>query len=197
APDQFEGAIAGKVLERFELLCDRRRETGHVEASPWTEPRNIEESRVGEKAYRGARARKPMPHILGYRKHGLLPGKRLAQDVGEEARGGLVRSSRAYADRRKAQADPVEKTAPAVVGEQQFGDRFLGSVAGQRRIDVVVGNPGREGRAEDGDGRRKHHPRLVGSIEAFGADGLEQLTAAVEIDPVAFVEIGLGLARDD
>ena len=65
-------------------------------------------------------------------------GQRLADDVGEEARGRLVGLARPHADRRQADADAVEEAAPRIVGEQQLADRLLRAVAGQRRREELV-----------------------------------------------------------
>ena len=53
----------------------------------------------------------------------------------------------------------------------------------------------RERRAEHGDRRGEHQPRLV--AVAGVADRLDQMARAVEIDPIALVELGLRLAGDD
>jgi hypothetical protein len=59
----------------------------------------------------------------------------------------------------------------------------------------LVGDGVREGCAEHGDGGGEHHAGPV--AVADGPDGLEQGAGAVQVDAVALVEIGLGLARDD
>ena len=81
----------------------------------------------------GARRRVGVPHVLGDRQHRLLAVQRLADDAGEEARRRLVGLAGPHADRRQPDADAVEEAAPGVVGKQQFADRLLRAVAGERR----------------------------------------------------------------
>src|SRR3954449_4063894 len=131
--------------------------------------------------------------LLGF--PGRLPGERLADDAREEARGRLVGLARPHADRRQPDADAVEEAAPRVIGEQELTDRLLGAVARQRRCEELVADRLREGRAEDRDRRGEDEPRPVAVADV--ADGVEELARAVEIDAVALVEVGLGLARHD
>ena len=62
-------------------------------------------------------------------------------------------------------------------------------------MEEFVADLFRERRAEHRDRGREHQPRLVAA--AGVADGVDQVARAVEIDPVALVELGLGLAGDD
>ena len=62
-------------------------------------------------------------------------------------------------------------------------------------MEEFVADLFRERRAEHRDRGREHQPRLVAA--AGVADGVDQVARSVEIDPVALVELGLGLAGDD
>src|SRR5262245_31489962 len=137
----------------------------------------------------------PVPHRVRDRQDRFLAGERLADDAGEEARRRLVRLARAHADGRQTQADAVEDAAPAVVGEQQLADRLLRAVAGERRVQELVADRLGEGRAEHRDRRCEYHAWLVAA--ALLANRLEQPMRALEVDAVALVEVGLGLAGDD
>ena len=97
-------------------------------------------------------------------------------------------------DRRQADADAVEKAAPRVVGEQQFADRLLRAVGGERRQMEIVGDGVGKRRAEHRDRRGEHEFRLVAVADC--ADRFQQRAGAVEIDAVALLEIGFRLARD-
>src|SRR5438552_278962 len=77
-------------------------------------------------------------------------------------------------------ADAVEKAAPAVIGEQEFADRLLRAVAGQRRGQKLVADGIRERRAEHGEGRGEDEAGRVTITDP--AHGLEQVARAVEVD---------------
>ena len=62
---------------------------------------------------------------------------------------------------RQADADAVEKAAPRIVGQQQFADRLLRAVGGERRQMEFVGNGVGERRAEHRDRRGEDELRLV------------------------------------
>ena len=130
---------------------------------------------------------------VGDRQYRFKPCERFADDAGEKTGGRLVRLAWTHADGGQADADAVEDAAPVVVGEQQFADRLLRAVGGERREMEVVGDRGRERRAIDRDRGGEDDLRLI----AGGADRFEQRAGAVEIDVVALVEIGFGLARHD
>src|SRR5437879_4520837 len=95
----------------------------------------------------------------------------------------------------QADRDAVEQALAGVVVDQEFADRLLRAVARQRRVEEFVVDLLREWRAEHRDRGREHQPRLVAA--AGVADGVDQISRAVEIDPVALVEFGLGLTGDD
>jgi hypothetical protein len=61
-------------------------------------------------------------------------------------------------------------------------------------VELVV-DLSRERRAEHRDRRGEHELRMIAA--AGGADRFEQAVKADQVDAVAFLEIGLGLARDD
>ena len=124
-----------------------------------------------------------------------MAGKRLADDVGEEAGRRLVRRARADADSRQPDADAVEKPLARVVGDQHLADRLLRAVGGQRRVEELVADLLREWRAEHGDRRGEDQPRFVAA--ANRADGVDQEPRAVEIDAIALIELRLGLAGHD
>ena len=91
-------------------------------------------------------------------------------------------------------ADAVDETAARVVGQQQLGDRLLGAVARQRGELFVVADHVGERCAKDRDRRGDHDTRHVLAV-LLGAQRVEQQPRAVEIDAVALVEVGFGLAR--
>ena len=148
---------------------------------------------MDEEADRRARAGVGMAHAVGDRQHRLLAGQRLADDAGEKAGRRLVGFARPHADGRQANADAVEKAAARIVGEQQFADRLLGAVGGERRQMKIVRYRVGERRAEHRDRRGENHFRLVAA--AGGADRFQQRAGAVEIDVVALLEIGFRFAR--
>src|SRR5436309_1390514 len=104
-----------------------------------------------KKAYRCSRACKPMAHILRNRQNRLHPRQGLAQDIREEARSGLVSCARPDADRRQPQANPIEESTAAVVGEKKIAYSLLSAVAREWRIDVVIGNLARKWGAVNGN----------------------------------------------
>src|SRR4051794_24875414 len=138
AADELHRPFAAEAAQRLDLLADGCREAWHVEASPRPERSQINGRRMHEEANCGARARKPVPHVFGHRKHRFLPGERLPQDIGKEARCRLVWRAWAHANRRQAQSDPVEEAAAAVVGKQEFGYRLLSAVARERGGDELI-----------------------------------------------------------
>jgi len=71
------------------------------------------------------------------------------------------------------------------------------AVAGGGGQREIVGNGIGEGRAEHRQGRGEDKARLVGRLVAFQPDGFEKSPAAVEVDLVALLEIGFGIARHD
>ena len=95
---------------------------------------------MNEKADRRARARMRMQHAFGDRQDRLLAGERLADDAGKETRRRLVRLAGPHADRRQPDADAVEEAASRIIGEQQFADRLLRAVGGERREMKFVGD---------------------------------------------------------
>src|SRR4051794_29825186 len=124
-----------------------------------------------KKTYRCTRACKPMAHVLRDRQNRFLPRQRLAQDIREEAGCGLVRRSRPDANRRQPQADSIEESTAAVIGEKKLAYRLLSAVARERRIGVVVGNLARKGGSVNGNRRGEDEPRPVGWT--FQPDGFE------------------------
>src|SRR5437764_355659 len=83
-------AIAADAPQRRDLLGHRARYAGHGEIDAGAgrvarQPRGMD-----EKADGGARARMRVHDGLGHRQHGVEAGERLANDAGEEARGGGV-----------------------------------------------------------------------------------------------------------
>ncbi len=194
-PDPRHHLVAGNPPERRDLLADRHRQArqGHRPARP--DGGKIERRRMHQETNRRARAGMPMADILAHRQDRLVTRQGFADDVGKEARGRLVRLARTHADRRQPDGQPIEYPAPAVVGQQQFADRLLRAVGGQRRGEELIADRLRKRRTEHRDRRGEHHPRPI--AVADGADGIEQKTRAVEIDPIALVEIRFRLARHD
>ena len=137
----------------------------------------------------------PVAHILRDWQDRLVSGKRLPDDIGEEAGGREIWLSRTYADGGKAQSDAIKETTPTVVCKKQFADCFLRPVAGERRVEVVVRDGLREGRAKDGDRRREDDLGLV--VATRLANRLEEIAGTIKIDAVALFEIGLCFSRHD
>src|SRR5690606_24645806 len=81
-------------------------------------------------------------------------------------------------------------------GQHQLQHGLLGAVAGLRRREEVVADGRGEGWTEDRQRRAEDEARQIWTFEPLLADGLQQGPAAVEVDPVAFLEVRLGLARD-
>jgi len=90
---------------------------------------------------------------------------------------------------------PSMKPAARIVGEQEFADRLLGAVTQQRRLKEFVADGLRKRCAEYRDRGSEHDPRFVAA--ANEPDSIQQHPRAVEIDPVALVEIEFSLAGDD
>ena len=89
----------------------------------------------------------------------------------------------------------VEEAAPRVVGKQELADRLLRAVARERGQEELVADRLRKGRTEHSDRGGEDDAGLVAVADL--ADRVEQVARAVEIDPVALVEIGLRLAGYD
>jgi hypothetical protein len=157
----------------------------------------VEFGGMQQKSDRGAGAGKPVPYVTADRQHRFLPGERLAQDVGEEPRSRQVRLARADNDGGQPDADAVHKPPPRIVVEEQLYDRLLCTVTGQRCSEELVADRFGEWRAEHSDRRGEHQLREIGAVDALQPDRIEQQARAVKIDPVAFLEIGLRLARND
>src|SRR5690606_35528350 len=124
---------------------------------------------------------------------GLLPSQRLADDAREEARGGLVGLARPDANRRKPNADAVEKSLTRVIRQQQLANGLLGPVGRQRRRkELIADRLGKRG-TEHSDGAGEHDAWLIAGL----ANSFEQISRAVEINAIALVEIQLSFARDN
>ena len=106
---------------------------------------------MNKEADGGARRGVPVAHGVRDRQDRFLADEGLADDVGEEARGCLVRRARTDADRRQADADAVDEALAAVIGEQQFRDLLLRAVARKRRVEIFLGDRFGEGGAKDGN----------------------------------------------
>lgn len=145
----------------------------------------------------GTRRGVPVANAFRHRQNRFLTNQRLAQDIGEEAGSSRIRLAGTNADGRQANADAVEETATAIVGEQQLADRFLRAIAGQRRGVELIRDRIGERRTEDGDRRGEDHSRLVTVLAVGNADGVEEITRAIEIDAVALVEIKFGFTGYD
>src|SRR5580693_9114259 len=116
---------------------------------------------MNEEADRSTRAGVPMHNAVLNRQHGLLPGKRLADDRGEKSRSRLVRLARPDIDGRQPDTDAIQKTAPAIVGKQQLDHRLLGAVRRQRRVMEFVRDGLGKRRAEYRDGRGEYKSRAI------------------------------------
>ena len=148
-----------------------------------------------QEAHRRIRAGHPVAQAVIDRQHGVQTGQRLADDAREKARGCLVRLARTHHDGRQADAHAVKEPFAGIIIQQQLADHLLRAIAGHRRGDEGVGDLVLEGRAKHRDGRGIDHARVI--VGPLRPDRLEQIAGAVQIDGIALVEIGLGLARDD
>src|ERR1700733_2842429 len=137
-----------------------------------------------------------MANILADRQNRLLAGEGLANDAGEEPGSRLVGQARANADRGQAQADAVEEAPPREVGEQEFADRLLGSIAGQWSGEEFVADLVRKRRAIDRNRGGEDQTRLVGAAgkRLLAPNRLEYRVGSPDIDGVTFVEIRLRFA---
>src|SRR5215510_15951498 len=145
---------------------------------------------MDKKAYRRTRARMRMSHGVRDRQKRFLSCQRLADNPREETGRRLVWLARPHANGRQPDTDAIKKSAPRIVGEQQFANCLLRSVGGQWREVKVIGNGRRKRRTENGDRRRKYDLRFV----FCSPDRFEQRTSSIEIDTVALFEIGLRFA---
>ena len=136
-------------------------------------------------------------HRVRHRQDSLLADERLADDVGEEARRRLVGSTWPHADRRQPDADAIDEALAAVVRQQQLGDLLLGTVAGERGVEIFLRNGLGEGRAEDRDRRGEDQPWQIASGGVGSPDRFQQMPHAVHVDTITLVEILFGFARDD
>ena len=93
--------------------------------------------------------------------------------------------------RRKRPA--VDEALAAVVVEQQLAGRLLGAVGGLGGEDRAVVQDLRHGAAIDRDRAREHEADRLGQRPA----GLEDVAGAIQIDPVAEIEVLLGIGADD
>ena len=160
-------ASPATAAQRLDLLADRRRDAGHRQVAPRAELGEVDRRRVDEEARppsaarraNGARFRRPAgsPRVPP-------SGSRMMPEKKPEAAllGGPGRTH----DRRQPHADPVEKAAPRIVGEQQFADRLLRAVARQRRREEFVADRFGERRAEHRDRRGEDEPRPIGAAGA-------------------------------
>jgi hypothetical protein len=128
-----------------------------------------------------------------YRADRVLAGQGLADHRGGEGRGGSVRAARPHDNGRQAHRTAVDKAFAAVIVDQQFADRLLGAVGGLRRQRGVVADRRRQRAAIDRQRAGEDEARRG----AQGAAGVEHSAGPVEIDAVAEIGVGLGLAADD
>ena len=172
---------------------------GRVSVRRFAEQRRVEFGRAQEKLHRRAGRSVPVAHVVADGQDRLLARQRLPDDPGKKSGSRLVRRAGPHADGREPEADPVEKAAPRIVGQQQLANRLLRSVARQRRRREVVADHVGKGGAEHGDRRGEDEARPVDAAgqRIFAPNGFEQGAGSVEIDRVALVEIRLRLARHD
>src|SRR6266436_3974984 len=195
APDPPRHLVSRHPLQGRDFLAAGRRKAGHGEVAARAGCRAIHGRGMDQEADRRARRGIPVPDVLRHRQHRFLAGKRFAQNVGEESGSRLVGKTGTDANGREPDADAVHKTAARIVGQQKFADRLLGAVAQQRRVKELVADRFRKRGAEHRDRRSEYDARLVAA--AGKPDRIEQHPRAVEVDPIALVEIELGLAGDD
>ena len=196
--DQRHGLVAGDAAQRLDLLADRSRQA--------RAPRGCGASRAAMMSIVAACFRKPTAArgLANQWRTSRLTGstascptsgsRRMLEKKPEAAAFGLPGRTTMVG---QANADAVDKALARIVVEQQFADRLLRAVAGERGGEELVADGIGERRAEHGDRRGEDEPRLVGRLAALEADGFEQKARAVEIDAIALLEIGLCLARND
>ena len=197
AADQRDGRVARHAAQRLDLIGDRRTQPRQGQVALRAERGGVKPGGMQQEAHRGARRGVPVAQAVAHRQDRLAPDQRLAQDRGEKARSRAVGRTRADADRGQAQAYPIEKATARIVGQQQFADRLLRAVAGERRQVEMLRHRVGQGRAENRAGRGEHDARAISIGQMRDADRLEERAGAVEVDPVALVEIDFGLGRDD
>src|SRR5690606_32735891 len=95
--------------------------------------------------------------------------------------------------RGQPECPAVDESPPAVVVDEQFADRLLGSVGRLWCQPGVVGDDLWQVTAVDGNGTGKDHAR---ARPAAAAD-IEQQARTVEVDAHAEFEVGLRAAADD
>ena len=122
-----------------------------------------------------------------------LPRQRLADHRRGEGRGGAVRPARPHDDGRQAQRPAVDKPLAPVIVDQELADRLLRAVGALRRQRRVVADRVRQRAAIN----RERAGEDRAWVRAERAAGVEHGAGAVEIDPVAEIGVGLGLAADD
>ena len=195
--DQPDRPVAGHSAQRVDLLAHGRAQPGHGQRAPGPDRLRVDGRGPQAAPHRRPGGGEPVPHRLGHGEDRLLTDERLAQDAREEARRRLVGPPRPDADGGQPDADAVDEAAAGVVGEQELTDRLLRAVAGQRCGSEVLRRHVGQRSTEHRDRGGEDQPRSVPVDRVRGADRLEQCTGAVEVDPVAVVEVGLGLTGDD
>jgi hypothetical protein len=84
-----------------------------------------------------------------------------------------------------------------IIRQQQLAHRLLRAVARLRGEEILVADDVRHVAAENRDGRGENDARPPLAALLLGPDGVEQMAHAVEVDPVALLEVGFRLARHD
>src|SRR5262245_3668613 len=143
--------VARNTAKRLDLFADGAGYARHRKIEPRADLLARKTRGMDEKSDRCARASMRVANAFGDRKECFLAGEGLPDDSGEKARSGLVRLAGAHANCGQPDADPVEDTAPRVVGEQELADRLLSSIGCKRGQMKFVGNRMRERRAENSD----------------------------------------------
>src|SRR5215211_6265602 len=193
--DSGNGPLAGNAPKRIDLLTHSHRHARHRQVAPRTDLGCIDGRRMHKEIDGGPRRGMGMTNIHRDRQDRLLTVQRFADDAREKARSRLIGLPRPYANGGQPDPYAIEKSAPRVIGQKQLTHRLLRAIARKRRQKEFIPDRLRERSAENGDGGREDKSWLVSIPD--GADGIEQKPGTVEIDPVALVEIGLGLAGND
>ena len=196
AADQPHRLLAGHPAQRLDLLADRgataRASTACAAARSapcrWSPRAGRTPPPSGARRASAARSRAPAAPPPG-RPAARAGCSRRSPDAA------LFGRARPDADGGQPDADAVDEAAPGVVGQQQLADRLLGAVAGERQRRRSPPGSGSGSGApktaiEEANTSRGRYP------SAARADRLQQRAGAVEVDPVALVEVGLGLAGD-
>ena len=116
-----------------------------------------------------------MHYVAWHRQNGRQASQRFAYDPRKKAGGSFIRFAWPHAYRGQPDAYAIKNAAPRIIRQQRLAHHFLCAVRRERCEMEVIRNDFGEGRAENRDGRSKHHTRRY----LRGADCFKQLPCAV------------------